>query len=70
MNRNVSYTVENERKRPKNSEVNRLFSDSTLIKKFTNFEPRFNLNTGLKKTIAWFSNNENLKHYNAEIFNV
>ena len=70
MNRNVSYTVEHERKRPKNSEVNRLFSDSTLIKKFTKFEPKYDLSTGLKKTIAWFSNNENLKHYNAEIFNV
>lgn len=70
MNADVTYNIVDERKRPKNSEVNRLFSDSTLIKRYTNFEPKYNLITGLKKTITWFSNNDNLKHYNAEIYNV
>jgi NAD dependent epimerase/dehydratase len=70
MNTDVDYIIKDERKRPKNSEVNRLYSDSSLIRKTTNFQPKYDLSKGLKKTIHWFCKAENLKHYNAESYNV
>ena len=40
MGKKIQLTSENERKRPQNSEVNRLFGDNKLIKDLTNWEPK------------------------------
>ena len=70
MNSEVEFVVDEQRIRPKNSEVNRLWCDNSKIKKLTGFEPQYSLEKGLKETIDWFSNIENLKKYKADIYNV
>ena len=67
MNAEVDIISENERIRPKYSEVNRLYGDNKLLKNITNWEPNnIGLNgfkKGLKKTAVWFSNKDNLAFY-------
>lgn len=66
---NVKIITEEKRLRPKNSEVNRLFGDNSLLKELTNWEPKFiglnGFNEGLKITIDWFSNVNNLSKYSS-----
>ncbi len=70
MNKKVTVVSENERKRPVNSEVFRLWADNKLIKELTGYQPEVSLEAGLKATIQWFQNPENLKKYKTEIYNV
>lgn len=70
MNSNVEFITDEKRLRPKNSEVNRLWCDNTKIKKLTGFEPKYTIENGLKETVEWFCNSENLKKYKADIYNV
>ena len=58
------------RKRPKNSEVERLLCDNTLIRDLTGWESRVPLKAGLKKTVEWFKDKDNLKRYKTGIYNV
>ncbi|MBK9193328.1 MAG: SDR family oxidoreductase [Crocinitomicaceae bacterium] len=70
MNSDVKFIQDASRIRPKNSEVFRLWGDNTLIKNLTGFSPKHSLESGLKKTIDWFQNPENLKNYKTHIYNV
>ena len=64
MNSDLTIICENERLRPKNSEVNRLFGDNTLLRELTKWEPKYagknGFKKGLKKTINWFIENKNI----------
>jgi NAD dependent epimerase/dehydratase len=70
MGSDVQYITDSERIRPKNSEVHRLWCDNSVIKKLTGFESQFNVKEGLVKTIDWFTDENNLSHYKAGIYNV
>lgn len=70
MHSDVRFSSEEKRLRPENSEVFRLWGDNNLIKSLTDFHPEYDINKGLKETIKWFSNAENLKNYKADIYNV
>lgn len=70
MNSDVKFTTEQERLRPKKSEVFRLWGDNTLIKELTNFEPQYTLKQGLSETIDWFTHSENISKYKAGIYNI
>ncbi len=70
MNSDVEFVTDTQRIRPKNSEVNRLWCDNTKIKRLTGFSPKFSIEDGLKETISWFSNSDNLKKYKTDIYNV
>lgn len=70
MNSNVEFIVEQERIRPKNSEVNRLWCDNTKLKELVGFEPQYSIQQGLEETIKWFTNPDNLKKYKVDIYNV
>jgi len=59
-----------ERLRPDKSEVLRLWCDNSKIRKLTGFKPRYSLEAGLKETISWFRNPQNLKKYKEDIYNV
>jgi NAD dependent epimerase/dehydratase len=61
---------EQERMRPEKSEVFRLFGDNTKLKEFTGWAPETSLSEGLKQTIEWFKDPENLKNYKANIYNI
>ena len=70
MNSKIEIFSDDNRIRPLNSEVNRLYGDNTLLKKFTSWQPEFGdkkgFKIGLKKTIDWFLNPHNLAFYKRE----
>jgi NAD dependent epimerase/dehydratase len=70
MNAEVEFVEDEQRIRPKNSEVFRLYGDNTKIRSLAGYEPKYTLREGLKETIKWFTNSENLKKYKADIYNV
>ncbi|WP_064710827.1 NAD-dependent 4,6-dehydratase LegB [Rhizobium bangladeshense] len=67
---NVEVECDEQRLRPTNSEVERLCCDNSLIKSLTGFSPRYSLEDGLKATIEWLRQPQNLARYKADIFNV
>lgn len=70
MNSKVNFVTDDERIRPDKSEVFRLWCDNKLIESLTGFKPKYDLKTGLEKTVEWFLNPENLKKYKTTIYNV
>ena len=70
MSSNVNFVHDNQRVRPKQSEVFRLCCDNKKIKQLVGYEPKINIQDGLKKTIDWITEPENLKLYKSEIYNV
>ena len=69
MGGDVKWVQDPMRMRPKNSEVFRLYGDNTKITTLTDWRPKFSLTEGLKETIEWFSNPENLAKYKYDIYN-
>lgn len=74
MDADIEITSDNERLRPKNSEVERLWAGNDKIQKLTGWTPEHagldGFRSGLEKTATWFSDPENLKHYKWDIYNV
>ena len=70
MSSDVTLVNDEQRKRPKKSEVFRLWCDNKKIKELTSYEPKVDIQNGLKKTIDWITKPENLKMYKSEIYNV
>ncbi|GEA06014.1 NAD-dependent dehydratase [Alteromonas sp. KUL42] len=70
MNSNVTFSVDPERIRPKDSEVFRLLGDNAKLVKLTGFTPSHSLELGLQKTIDWFTQDTNLRRYKTDIYNV
>ncbi len=71
MQRAVKISSEEERRRPSSSEVYRLLANSTKLHRLTGWQPRYSLEQGLRDTIAWFTQADNLRHYrNIDRYNV
>jgi NAD dependent epimerase/dehydratase len=70
MNSSIIIRQDEARIRPGQSEVFRLISDISLIKSMTSYKPQNSLDEGLSKTIEWFKNPDNLKHYKTNLYNV
>ncbi len=70
INPKAKIIQEQQRLRPDNSEVRRLFGSNKKIMELTKWQPEVSLDEGLKKTIAWFSDKENLKFYKHDIYNL
>lgn len=70
MKSEVEFITEQQRIRPENSEVFRLWCDNTKINKLTGFKPQYSIEEGLKLTIDWFTRPENLKIYKTGLYNV
>ncbi|QOR00885.1 NAD-dependent 4,6-dehydratase LegB [Campylobacter sp. 2014D-0216] len=70
MKSNVEFVTENERIRPENSEVFRLWCDNSKLKSLTDFTPQYDIEKGLVQTIEWFKNPLNLRKYKSDIYNV
>lgn len=70
MNSDVKFITDEQRIRPTNSEVFRLWGDNKLIKELTGFRPQFNIRQGLEITCDWFAKTNNLNKYKANIYNV
>jgi len=73
MKQEITIETEEQRTRPKNSEVERLYADNSKAKALLGWSPEFagvdGLRHGLTKTIEWFSNPDNLRSYKANIYN-
>jgi NAD dependent epimerase/dehydratase len=58
------------RLRPNNSEVERLLGSNEKIRRLTGWKPVNILKQGLQETIEWFRDEENLRRYKWDIYNV
>jgi len=58
------------RKRPDKSEVERLLGSNEKLRRFTGWQPQTSLEEGLKLTIEWFLQPQNLSRYKTDIYNV
>ena len=70
MSESTSAIRDEQRIRPENSEVFRLWCDNKKLIDKTGFKPDYDLRSGLKETIDWFTNPENLQSYKSDIYNV
>lgn len=70
INPNAEIITDDQRLRPEKSEVFRLFGANGKIKQHTQWQPTFSLEQGLKETIQWFSDSQNLAKYKTDIYNV
>jgi NAD dependent epimerase/dehydratase len=66
----VQFITEEQRKRPQNSEVFRLWGDNSLITSLTDWRPQYTIEQGLKETVDWFLKPDNLKKYKTKIYNL
>jgi len=66
----VTIDCDEQRLRPAHSEVERLLCDNTLLRRLTDFAPRYTLEEGLSATIAWLREPANLARYKTDIYNV
>ena len=70
MNSDVSFITDDERVRPKKSEVYRLWCDNKKLVSLTGFQSEIGIKDGLRRTIEWMMQPDNLRKYKAEIYNV
>lgn len=68
----IEIEVDDQRSRPKKSEVERLCADNSKAMKLTGWRPMYTLDDGLKETIEWFASPKNLVYYKdkADIYNI
>lgn len=64
----VSVSLDEERLRPADSEVERLVADVTKARRLLDWEPRVELDEGLRQTIEWLS--RSLEAYKPSLYNV
>ncbi len=67
---NAMVISEEQRIRPKESEVERLVCNNNLIKELTEWEPEISLEEGLLRTVKWFRKKDNLCKYKSDIYNI
>ncbi|MFM9070368.1 MAG: NAD-dependent 4,6-dehydratase LegB [Acidimicrobiaceae bacterium] len=74
MNTKLELVDDEQRVRPENSEVERLHASIEKAKTLLGWQPELKglagFETGLKKTIEWFSNPKNLSRYKADRYNL
>jgi len=70
MQSDILFITDEQRLRPKDSEVFRLLGDNKLIKELTGWSPEYNIQKGLTETIYWFKNPDNLKKYKPGLYNL
>ena len=58
------------RMRPEKSEVKRLLGSNEKIRRLTGWLPAYTLKQGIRETIEWFRDEENLRRYKLDIYNV
>ena len=74
MNQEIKVIDSDERIRPENSEVNRLWADNSKAIELLTWKPEYaslnGLKKGLEETVNWFKKPNNLNLYKSEIYNV
>ena len=74
MGKKVEIETDEIRLRPEKSEVERLWADNQKAKEMLGWEPSYGgidgFKRGLKETVDWFTNPENLSRYKADVYNI
>lgn len=74
MGTEIEIVTDEQRLRPVNSEVERLWADNSKAKKLFDWSPAYGDREGLKRGLAetaeWFQNPDNLAGYKADIYNI
>tara|TARA_B100001996_G_scaffold60872_1_gene43581 strand:+ start:1926 stop:2921 length:996 start_codon:yes stop_codon:yes gene_type:complete len=74
MNTKIKIINDEQRERPKDSEVERLWADNTKAKDLFGWEPKFSnregFAKGLEETSKWFLDLKNLNMYKSDIYNL
>jgi NAD dependent epimerase/dehydratase len=68
LNKKIKVLKEKKRIRPEKSEVERLFSDSRKAKALFGWNPKIEIEEGIRKTISWIE--KNIEKYKQEIYNI
>ena len=68
MDKDIEIIQNENRIRPAESEVERLYCNNQKLKKFTNWVPEYTLKEGLELTINWII--KNIDNYKSHIYNV
>jgi dTDP-glucose 4,6-dehydratase len=70
----IDLISDEERIRPKNSEVERLWAENAKAKELFEWQPTYGGREGFKRglveTIDWFTQPDNLRSYKSDIYNV
>lgn len=69
MDADINWVVDPERIRPSKSEVFRLCGDNTKIETLSDWRPEWSLEEGLRATVEWFRNPDNLAKYKYNVYN-
>jgi NAD dependent epimerase/dehydratase len=70
MGNDADAVIDEKRLRPDKSEVFRLCGDNSLLKEITTWQPSYSMDEGLRITVNWFSDPDNLKKYKPGIYNI
>lgn len=74
MQTEVVIENDSQRLRPKNSEVERLWAENSKAKRLLGWNPAYGgldgLKRGLRETINWFSDPDNIKNYRSDVYNL
>ncbi len=68
LDKEVNIAADNQRIRPANSEVDRLFCDNSKIVSSTGWRPQWNLKEGIIETAEWLQ--KHIHNYKPDIYNV
>jgi NAD dependent epimerase/dehydratase len=66
----IKIEEDQQRLRPEKSEVFRLFGSNQKLMQYTSWKPRYTLDEGLKETIEWFRQPQNIAGYKSDIYNL
>ena len=70
LGKEVNFVVDPKRIRPESSEVFRLLCDTSKYERLVGKRTPRPLREGIRMTIDWFTQAENLKKYKTQIYNV
>lgn len=74
MGADIEIVTDEQRLRPEKSEVERLWAENAKVRDLTGWTPRYGgregFRKGLKETIAWFGDADNLARYKTDIYNI
>lgn len=70
INPKAKIKTDSQRLRPEKSEVFRLYGSNEKIQKYTNWKMKYTFNEGIRQTIEWFKQAENLAKYKSDIYNI
>jgi len=70
INPDARIVTDDIRIRPEKSEVERLLGSNEKIRRLTSWTQKYTLDEGLKETVEWLTDPDNLKLYKAEHYNI